>query len=110
MDFERCFAAGSPVAIKGSKAQRRNTAAGLTAYGAARISTSPFYLVPSSLQGSLLRVIRPRSIYSRELRVHLPEQEVSYSALLGTSALLISPLLHWAFGLQQRAQDTAIIC
>jgi CRISPR-associated endonuclease/helicase Cas3 len=108
-DFERCFAAGSPVAIKGVM-----LTAEIPLPGSLRTAIKEQYitvlLVPSNLQGSLLRVIRPRSIYSRDLRVLLPERELTYSALLGTSALLVAPHLRWAFGLQQRKQDTAIIC
>jgi CRISPR-associated endonuclease/helicase Cas3 len=108
-EFERCFAAGAPVAIKGILL---NVGEPLPEPFRAALKREyvPVLLVPASLRGSLLRVTRPRNIYSRDLTVRLPGLEVTYAALLGTSALLIAPLLGWAFGLQQREQDTAIIC
>jgi len=109
VEFERCFAAGDPVTLHGVVL---NTQSPLPHSLRAAIEEQHVtaLLVPSKLQGHLLRVIQPRGIYTRDLFVQLSNQEIKYSALLGTSALLIAPLLRWAFGLQQRREDTAIIC
>lgn len=109
VEFERCFAAGNPAALKGVTLQA-DTPLPHTFRTTLEKQHVTALLVPASLQGHLLRAIQPRGIYTRDLLVQLPDRDIKYSALLGTSALLIAPLLRWAFGLQQRQQDTAIIC
>jgi hypothetical protein len=107
--FQRTFAAGEPVAICGLMLKSDEPLP-----ESLRIALEsrhvPTLLTPTALQGPLLRTIQPRGIYSRDLYVQLENDEVKFVAILGTNALLVAPLLHWAFGLHQRQEDTAIIC
>lgn len=105
--FERAFAAGEPVAIRGIRLRADDP---LPEQLSAAIETKYLtaYLTPTLLLGPLLRVLQPRGISNRELFVQLGNREVQYAVVLGTNALLVAPLMRWAFGLHQRQTETAI--
>lgn len=107
--FQRAFAAGDPVAICGLvlKSDEPLPASLRVALESRYV---PVLLTPTAIQGPLLRTIQPRGVYTRDLHVQLEHDEVKFLAILGTNALLVAPLLHWAFGVHQRQEDTAIIC
>lgn len=106
--FEHAFAAGEPVALQGIMLRAEEPLADrLRAALETKFLTA--HLTPTLLMGPLLRVLQPRGIYSRDLSVQLGHREVQYAAVLGTSALLIAPLLRWVFGNHQRQSQTAMI-
>jgi len=107
-DFIRCFAAGKSIAISGLqiRAQEPLDAQIRDAIGQ-RYALA--LLVPERLDGTLRSQLRYRPIYSRKLLVDLANGEKEFEIVLGSSALLLEPLMAWAF---QQAQDSdeAIIC
>lgn len=107
--FTRCFAAGDPIAINELilKAEEPLPESLRTALAEQYV---PMLLVPQNLIGPLLRVTRPRGVYTRDIHVELRDDEVKFVAVLGTNALLVAPLVRYAFGLKQQEEETAIIC
>ncbi|HRJ41869.1 MAG TPA: hypothetical protein PL105_08310, partial [Caldilineaceae bacterium] len=65
-------------------------------------------LVAERLWGVLRAQTRYRAIYSRKLLVDLSGREKEFEAILGTNALLLDPLMDWAFK-QAQVNDNAII-
>jgi CRISPR-associated endonuclease/helicase Cas3 len=106
--FERAFAAGEPVALQGI-VLRADDPLPDRLRTALETEFLTALLVPTALMGPLLRVLQPRGIFSRDLFVQLGNREVQYAAVLGTNALLIAPLLRWAYGIHQRQSQTAMI-
>lgn len=107
-DFIRSFAAGTPVAINGLliRVQEPLDAQIRDAIGKRYVLA---LLIPDRLTGTLQSQLRYRTIYSRKLMVDLTDGEKEFDVVLGSSALLLEPLMAWAF---QQAQDSdeAIIC
>ncbi|MBX3052155.1 MAG: type I-D CRISPR-associated helicase Cas3' [Caldilineaceae bacterium] len=106
--FIRCYAAGQPIAVNGLliRAQEPLDAQIRDAIGQQYVLA---LLVPERLNGTLQSQLRYRAIYSRKLLVGLTDGEKEFEVVLGSSALLLEPLMAWAF---QQAQDSdeAIIC
>lgn len=65
-------------------------------------------IVPGKLNGHLRGQTRHRAVYSRQLHVDLTSEDEVYEVVLGTNALLLEPLLDWAFRQAER-DDGAII-
>lgn len=107
--FTRCFAAGEAIAINGLilKADKPLPESLQTSLAEKYV---PMLLVPQKLVGPLLRVTQPRGVYTRDMYVQLEDNEVKFTAVLGTNALLIAPLIRYAFSLRQQKEETAIIC
>lgn len=106
-DFIRCFAAGKPVALKNLQL-RTEEPLPLTIRDAIRNQYILALLVPERLWGVLRAQTRYRAIYSRKLLVDLSGREKEFEAILGTNALLLDPLMDWAFK-QAQVNDNAII-
>jgi CRISPR-associated endonuclease/helicase Cas3 len=106
--FERAFAAGEPVALRGILLRAHEPLPDRMRAAIQSIHLIAF-LTPTALVGPFLRILQPRGIYSRDLYVQVRNREVKYAAVLGANALLIAPLIRWAFGLHQRQTDTAMI-
>ncbi len=106
-DFIRCFSAGKPVALNGIQLRTDEPL-----YPEIRDAVRSQYvlalLVPERLFGVLRAQIRYRAIYSRKLLVDLPGEEKEFEVILGTNALLLEPLMAWAFQ-QAQVNDDAII-
>lgn len=107
--FARCFVSGVPVAIKGLVINADEPLPE-ELRGAIEEQYVPALLIPSEKRGILQRALAQRPVYPRKLVVRLGQQEVEFEAILGTNALLMSPLLWWIFQLDQRKEETAIIC
>ena len=108
--FEKCFAAGKPVAICGLVLKADEPLPEQLQSALAKQHV-PALLVPTAVLGSLLRTIQPRGVYTRDLYVQLAgHDEEKFVTILGTNALLVAPLLRWTFGIHQRKEETAIIC
>jgi CRISPR-associated endonuclease/helicase Cas3 len=107
--FRRCFVNGAPVAIKGLIVEADEP---LT--DDLRLSLENRYvlalLIPYEKRGLLQRAIAQRPVYPRKLTVWVGQQKEEFQAILGTNALLMSPLLWWLFQLERRKEETAIIC
>ncbi len=106
--FERCFSAGSPVGLQGVVLVTDEPLPNDFRTSLAAIYI-PALLIPAELLGSFLRVGQPRGVYSRNLLAQL-DTEIQFNVVLGTNALLLAPLLKWAFDLHGRKTDSAIIC
>lgn len=107
--FQRAFVIGDPVAIRGLEL-KSDEPLPASLRVALESQYIPALLTPTALQRPLLRTIQPRGVYTRDLYIQVAQDEVKFLAILGTNALLVAPLLRWAFGLHQRQADTAIIC
>lgn len=107
--FTRCFVNGAPIAIKGLTIGAEEPLPGDLRQALAD-QYVPALLIPSDKRGILQRTIAQRPVYPRKLTVRIGQQDEEYEAILGTNALLLSPLLWWLFQIEQRKEETAIIC
>lgn len=107
--FTRCFVNGAPVAIKGLII-KANEPLPEELRGVIEEQYIPTLLIPSEKRGILQRALAQRPVYPRKLTVRVGQQELEFEAILGTNALLMSPLLWWIFQLDKRKEETAIIC
>lgn len=107
--FQKCFVAGQSIAIKDLALKAEEPLPNLLRLSLAE-QYVPLLLVPTKLVGPLLRITQPRGVYTRDIYIQLDEDEQKLVAVLGTNALLVEPLICWAFGLKQRKEETAIIC
>ncbi len=106
--FQRCYVSGTPVALQGLKLKADEPIA-LELKEAIRTQYITALLVPDPLCGLLFKETRFRQIYPRDLFVDLNGVAVQYQIVLGTAALLMSPLLKWAFQKWEKEGDEAII-
>jgi len=107
--FYRCFVNGAPIAIKGLIINADEPLPD-DLRGAIEGQYVPALLIPSEKRGILSRALAQRPVYPRKLTVRVGQQELEFETILGTSALLMSPILWWVFQLDQRKEETAIIC
>lgn len=107
--FRRCFASGEPIAIKGLVI---NAEEPLPAELRLALTEQyvPALLIPNEKRGILYRALAQRPAYPYKLSVRVEEQVLEFEAILGTNALLMSPILWWVFQVEQRKEETAIIC
>lgn len=107
--FTRCFVNGAPIAIKGLIVEADEP---LTDDLRRSLENRyvPALLIPYEKRGFLQRAIAQRPVYPRKLTVRVGQQNEEFQAILGTNALLMSPLLWWLFQLERRKEETAIIC
>ena len=109
VSFYRCFVNGAPIAIKGLIINADEPLPD-DLRGAIEKQYVPALLIPSEKRGILSRVLAQRPVYPRKLTVRVGQQDLAFEAILGTNALLMSPILWWVFQLDQRKEETAIIC
>lgn len=107
-DFNRCFAAGKPVALKEVQL-RAEEPLHREIRDAIRTQYVVALLVPERLRGVLCAQIRYRAIYDRKLLVDLPGGEIEFDVILGTNALLLEPLMARAFQQAQNNDDAIIL-
>lgn len=108
VDFQRCYVSGDPIALYGLKLKADEPIT-LEIREAIQDKYITALLVPDPLCGLLFKETRFRQIYSRDLFVDLNGKETQYQVLLGTAALLMSPLLKWAFQKWEKEGDEAIV-
>lgn len=107
--FTRCFVNGEPVAIKGLRINADEPLPD-ELRGAIEEQYVPALLIPSEKRGRLQRALAQRPVYPRKLLVPIGNEQLEFEVILGTNALLMSPLLWWIFQLDRRKEETAIIC
>lgn len=107
--FTRCFVNGVPIAIKGLVIKADEPLPD-DLRRAIENQYVPALLIPTEKRGILQRAIAQRPVYPRKLTVRIGQQDEEFEAILGTNALLMSPLLWWIFQLDRRKEETAIIC
>lgn len=108
--FQRCFVSGEPVAIKGILLNASEEPIPEALRSSIENLYIPALLVPSEKRGILQRTIAQRPVYTRKLNVRVGREDLEFEAILGTNALLMSPILWWVFQSDQRKHQTAIIC
>jgi CRISPR-associated endonuclease/helicase Cas3 len=107
--FARCFVNGEPIAIKGLIINADEPLPD-ELRGAIAEQYVPALLIPSKNRGRLQRALAQRPVYPRKLTVQIGHEQLDFEVILGTNALLMSPLLWWIFQLDRRKEETAIIC
>jgi hypothetical protein len=106
--FEKCFAAGKPIAIRNLLLQAQQPLPPDLRKSIADKFVSVLF-VPHELEGVLRSETQHRAIYSRKITVALNEGDKEYDVLLGSESILMAPNLYWAFMKLQRGDDAIIL-